>query len=128
MATTPVPTGPNVRQVTARHRLRHHFRDTPSALHGIVSAACQRRSHDPKKGSGAMTALWSSPESRRERRAHRGHSASCAAERLLEQPPRLDGHPSGEYPEGACAVGGNAIVIGRAELVRSVERLVTAAA
>lgn len=69
-----------------------------------------------------MTALWSSPECRRE------HCASCAAERLFTQPPCLDGHQSGECPEWACADCGHAIIIGLAEPVRSVERLVTAAA
>src|SRR5687768_14445186 len=106
----PVSTGPNVAQATARHRFSDHFRDTPSALRGIVSGSCQRRSHDPKKGPGsmthAMTALWSSPERRSER------CPACADERPFEQPPCLDGHEPGECPEWACLDCGHAITLG----------------
>ena len=71
--------------------------------------------------TGAMTALWSSPEHRDE------HCASCAGERLFEQPACLDGHEPGECPEWACVECGHAVFLGSAECARPVRLLVTAA-
>lgn len=67
-------------------------------------------------------ALRTSPERRSER------CLSCADERLFEQPPCLDGHEPGHCPEWACVECGHAIIIGTAESVRQVRRLVMAAA
>jgi hypothetical protein len=72
--------------------------------------------------TGAMTALWSSPERRSER------CATCDGERLFEQPPCFDGHEPGECPDWACAECGHAITLGSAEPTRPVRQLVTAAA
>ncbi|NRQ31021.1 hypothetical protein HII36_04120 [Nonomuraea sp. NN258] len=69
-----------------------------------------------------MSALWSSPEHRSD------YCASCAGERLFEQPPCLDGHETGQCPEWACLECGHAILLGLAESVRPVRQLVTAAA
>ncbi len=79
--------------------------------------------------TGAMTALWSSPEPRSEPHdEHRSeHCASCAGERLFEQPACLDGHEPGECPEWACVVCGHAVVLGLAEAAGPVRLLVTAA-
>ena len=88
--------------------------------------------------TGAMTALWSSPEHRDEHcDEHCGERcdercdersdercASCAGERLFEQPACLDGHEPGECPEWAC---GHAAFLGPAECARPVRLLVTAA-
>ncbi|GIH76654.1 hypothetical protein [Planobispora longispora] len=53
-----------------------------------------------------MTTMWSSLE-------HRGeHCASCAGERVFEQPPCPDGHEPGECPEWACAECGHALILG----------------
>lgn len=103
--TVPAPAGPNVRHVTARHRFRHHFRDTPSTLRGNVGATCQRRTTTRRKAR-AMSTMWSSPE-------HRGeHCASCADERVFDQPSCLDGHRAGHRPERACAERGHALFSG----------------
>jgi hypothetical protein len=75
--------------------------------------------------TGAMTALWSSPEHHYEHR--HAHCASCAGERLFEQPACLDGHEPGECPEWACVECGHAIILGLAECARPVRLLVTAA-
>ncbi|GGP16052.1 hypothetical protein GCM10012278_78250 [Nonomuraea glycinis] len=75
--------------------------------------------------TGAMTALWSSPEHRDEHRSER--CASCAGERLFEQPACLDGHEPGECPEWACVECGHTIFLGLAECARPVRLLVTAA-
>jgi hypothetical protein len=99
------PAGPNVRQVTARHRFPYHFGDTPSTLRGNVGATCQRRTTTRRKAR-AMSTMWSSPERRGER------CASCAAERVFEQPPCLDGHQPGECPEWACVECGHALFLG----------------
>ncbi|RBQ19876.1 hypothetical protein DP939_12790 [Spongiactinospora rosea] len=50
--------------------------------------------------------MWSSPERRTER------CASCAEERVFEQPPCPDGHDPGECPEWACVRCGHALFIG----------------
>lgn len=62
----------------------------------------------PRATAGAMTALWSSPERRSER------CASCAGERLFEQPPCADGHEAGECPEWVCLSCGHALLSGSA--------------
>ncbi|AWS45394.1 hypothetical protein DKM19_32785 [Streptosporangium sp. 'caverna'] len=53
-----------------------------------------------------MSTMWSSPERRGER------CASCAGERVFEQPPCLDGHQPGECPEWACVECGHALFLG----------------
>lgn len=53
-----------------------------------------------------MTTMWNSPERRGE------HCASCAAERVFEQPPCPDGHGAGECPEWACSECGHALLLG----------------
>ncbi|SEK99568.1 hypothetical protein SAMN05660976_01606 [Nonomuraea pusilla] len=73
--------------------------------------------------TGAMTALWSSPERRSER------CVSCAGERLFEQPPCADGHRPGECPEWFCLECGHAAPLGgAAPFTRPVRQLVTASA
>lgn len=67
-----------------------------------------------------MTALWSSPERRSD------HCATCAGERLFEQPPCQDGHEA--CPEWACLECGSAILIGFAEVRPLARHQVTAAA
>ncbi len=67
-----------------------------------------------------MTALWSSLRSE--------HCSDCAAERLFEQPPCLDGHEPGTCPEWACTVCGLAVIIGGSQLPAPARALVTAAA
>ncbi|NUR93545.1 MAG: hypothetical protein HOY71_56530 [Nonomuraea sp.] len=67
-----------------------------------------------------MTALWSSPERRSE------HCASCAGERLFEQPPCMDGHEV--CPEWACLECGAAILAGPAQQRELARYMVTAAA
>lgn len=53
-----------------------------------------------------MSTMWSSPERRGE------HCASCATERVFEQPPCSDGHGPGLCPEWACAECGHALFLG----------------
>ncbi|MFI6595291.1 hypothetical protein ACIBHX_03535 [Nonomuraea sp. NPDC050536] len=70
-----------------------------------------------------MTALWSSPERRSEL------CATCAGERLFEQPPclaELDGHEA--WPEWACLECGSAILIGLAAVRPLARHQVSAAA
>ncbi|WP_327105349.1 hypothetical protein [Nonomuraea glycinis] len=80
-----------------------------------------------------MTALWSSPEHRDEHGDEHcdvhgdERCASCAGERLFEQPACLDGHEPGECPEWACVACGHAVFLGPAECARPVRLLVTAA-
>lgn len=52
-----------------------------------------------------MSTMWSSPERRGE------HCASCADERVFEQPPCLDGHEPGQCPEWACVDCGHALFL-----------------
>ena len=66
-----------------------------------------------------MTALWSSAECRS------GHCASCAGERLFEQPGCADGHEPGECPEWACVSCGHAVVLGSAQTTLPVRQLAT---
>ncbi|WP_169729361.1 hypothetical protein [Thermoactinospora rubra] len=53
--------------------------------------------------------------------------ASCAEERLFEQPPCLDGHEPGGCPEWACADCGHAILAGEPLSVSGARRARAAA-
>jgi hypothetical protein len=74
--------------------------------------------------TGAMIALWSSPERRSV------HCVTCAGDRQFEQPVCLDGHEAGECPDWACVECGHLMWFGRlgpAERARPARLLVTAA-